>query len=724
MSPFSRALFRRCEALSCPYEFNVTAVRETEMTLSAGEAPGVPAQATTSGIHRSAYSPEIDGLRAIAVLPVVLYHAAIAGFGGGFVGVDVFFVISGYLITGIIVGEIARGQFSIARFYERRIRRIFPALFFVMVCSIVTAAFFFVPRDLTRFGESVAAATVFVSNLLFWRETGYFAAAAGQQPLLHTWSLAIEEQFYIAFPLLLLAIARFGRGRYASWLVGVAILSFALSVYAVYADAATAFYLAPTRAWELLLGSLLACDVISPAGGVRTRNALAAIGLVLIAFSVTTFTVETPFPGVAALWPTLGTALVIYSVRSGASHVTGMLAAKPLVYIGLMSYSLYLWHWPLIVFTRYWSIVELGSSAIVLILVASLMLSVFTWKFIETPFRSKRLLVRRESLFFAAAAAMVMLCATGIVIHVQRGMIPGVDPDIQLRQESEWDNEWSRWGECENRASTIASGGAPCHIGAADKPATFLLWGDSHARSVTTAVDRSAAKFSVAGLVTAKSACPPLLGIERKNRAVCGEFNEHVLDYIRDHPELRTVILSGRWALAAHGTYYRAESSRPDRAGVQLVDVYAGYAEGRADSLFRLGLSRTIAALAALHRNVVLVSPIPEVGYDVPSAVVVATRTRRDVNALIAPTVAEYTRRNQTVFDSFESLERPGVQVVNPAGRICDTSRCLVEVDGHPLYRDEHHLSTDGARYIAPVFDSLFAEQSVSGAITHALALQ
>jgi len=264
------------------------------------------------------YRPDIDGLRAIAVLSVLFFHTNIPGFSGGFVGVDIFFVISGFLITSIILKDIEEEKFSIARFYERRIRRIFPALFPVIAFTLVVGAYLFDANAFKDLGQSVTATTLFSSNILFWREAGYFDAPSLYKPLLHTWSLAVEEQFYIFFPLALLFIHRFLKKRYSPWLVIAFVLSLGISVWGVYHKQAATFYLVPTRAWELLAGSMLALGVFPNASSVWLRNILSVTGLGLIVYSVGFYTEATLFPGYNAIAPVLGAGLIIYTSRGGA----------------------------------------------------------------------------------------------------------------------------------------------------------------------------------------------------------------------------------------------------------------------------------------------------------------------------------------------------------------------------------------------------------------------
>ena len=266
------------------------------------------------------YRADIDGLRAIAVLPVIFFHLDLPGFSGGFVGVDVFFVISGFLITSIILKEINDEKFSIVRFYERRIRRIFPALFPVLLFTLIIGAFLFDYQSFKGLGESITATTLFSSNILFWHQSGYFDSSSLLKPLLHTWSLAVEEQFYIFFPLLLISINRFSKKRYMPWLLGLCLISFSLSLYGVYTYQTATFYLVPTRAWELLSGAILALGVIPQLQSSLHRNLFSIVGLCLIIFSVGVYTEATLFPGAAALAPVLGASLIIYSGGGGGRN--------------------------------------------------------------------------------------------------------------------------------------------------------------------------------------------------------------------------------------------------------------------------------------------------------------------------------------------------------------------------------------------------------------------
>jgi peptidoglycan/LPS O-acetylase OafA/YrhL len=368
------------------------------------------------------YRPEIDGLRAIAVAAVILFHAGFALFSGGFVGVDVFFVISGFLITSIIVEELKTGRFSVLRFYERRSRRILPALFTVMAACVPFAYRLLSPDDLTDFAQSLAAICLFASNVLFWGESGYFDTQAELKPLLHTWSLAVEEQFYVVFPLLLLAAWRLGRGVLLALIGAIAVASVFTSVDEVRNFPSAAFYLLPSRAWQLLVGALAsfvaerlqAADVRQPA--VRLAGeAVGWGGMAMIVLALFLFDERTPFPGLNAALPTLGTALVLLGA-SDRTSVGRMLAWQPLVGLGLISYSAYLWHQPLFAFTKHALLADLPADLAIVLCAVTVVLASLSWRYVEQPFRD-RSLISRGAVYALSAAGMAAFVALGFIGH-------------------------------------------------------------------------------------------------------------------------------------------------------------------------------------------------------------------------------------------------------------------------------------------------------------------
>ena len=331
------------------------------------------------------YRREIDGLRAVAVIPVIFYHTGVEVFSGGFVGVDIFFVISGYLITSIIVDDCANGTFSMRKFYERRARRILPALFFIMLCCIPVAWLTMAPHQMKDFSQSLLAATAFASNIFFYTETDYFNDFAHTSPLLHTWSLAIEEQFYVVFPFFILGMRRYGRNPLVISIAIIAVSSLLLSEWGWRNEPVANFYLTPSRAWELMVGAMGA--FLHFGGEQRRNNALSALGLALIIISIFYFNGTTPFPSVYTLAPVAGTLLIILFGPSG-TWVGGILSTRTLVGIGLVSYSAYLWHQPILAFARIIYIDQLTPTLMALCLILTMTLSVISWRAIEKPFRS------------------------------------------------------------------------------------------------------------------------------------------------------------------------------------------------------------------------------------------------------------------------------------------------------------------------------------------------
>lgn len=387
------------------------------------------------------YRSEIDGLRAVAVVPVVLFHGGFALFQGGYVGVDVFFVISGYLITSIILGDLRSGRFSLLRFYERRVRRIFPALFFMLAGCAPAAWISLAPNDLEDFGRSVVAVTLFCSNILFWSQSDYFDTAAELKPLLHTWSLAVEEQYYVLFPLLLASMRSAGYRLVLGALGFFAIGSLALAVWGSANQPEAAFFLLPTRAWEILLGAMAALYAEHqgrlPDGAHPVSQCASMTGIVMIGAAVFGFDANTPTPGLPTLLPTVGTVLILVFATTG-SLVARLLSTRGVVGIGLISYSVYLWHQPLFAFSKHVSVEPVGLVSSSLLALLAFVLGFLSWRFVEQPFRVGQN-IGRKALFRMAlvgSVAFMLAGAAGVMTHGFAGRrqfaspgIPGYDFD-------------------------------------------------------------------------------------------------------------------------------------------------------------------------------------------------------------------------------------------------------------------------------------------------------
>lgn len=652
------------------------------------------------------YREDIDGLRAISVLAVVLNHAGISLFAGGYIGVDIFFVISGYLITTIIVREIESNDFSIIRFYERRIRRILPALFGVVAFTVVVCAVMYDSAKFAEFGKSFIATTLFASNINFWRESGYFDAPSQLKPLLHTWSLAVEEQFYIFFPILMFLIFRYARKFIPAILLSIAFLSFGFAVASVAKDPSAAFYLAHLRAWELLVGAILALRLIPAGISKKYGNVIGLLGLGMVLFPIFQYSESTKFPGVSALLPVLGAAFIIFSGSEEKSFANHFLSLPPLVFIGKISYSLYLWHWPIIIFSKYYSIRPLTTIQLSGVLIITLIISTISWRFIESPFRNKNFMSTRQIYAFAASGMVVML-TTGAAIYFLHGF-----PERQgleyLNHNSKKEEAW-RFTECNINASDDPQGITPCQIGNKNSIPSFLIWGDSHAPTYGKAIHSSASNVGISGILTYSQGCPTLLHMTPNPQVgdiPCLAYHEMVLKYLEEHPEIKTVILASRWTIWIEETRYKQEEG----AAPYLTDALNELPDSaNGEELFTLGLERTIQTIKGMGRDIVIIAPAPEIGYDVPSANFIASRTGRDINQIIAPTIDEYLNRNKKTFAIFKSFEeRYGIQIIEPWKLLCQDGICRAAIDGIPLYNDDDHLSVFASEMISDIFNPLF----------------
>jgi peptidoglycan/LPS O-acetylase OafA/YrhL len=611
------------------------------------------------------YQPHVDGLRALAILSILLFHAHIPGFSGGFVGVDIFFVVSGYLITRIIAREIDAGSFSLAHFYERRARRIVPALTVTVLAVLGAAALLYLPGDFGSVPLSALATALFAANFYFFSEVGYFQTGADTKPLLHTWSLGIEEQFYLGFPLLLLLVARWIPQR-RLWVVAAAVLaSFALAVATQGDRSGFAFYLLPPRAWELLVGALLALGLIPPVTAKAARETISIVALLGIAFAVFVYDSATTFPGVTALAPVLGAAALIHCAPG--NRVGALLASKPMIGIGLISYSLYLWHWPVIVFAVYALDRRLAGWLSVAAVLGSFLLAILSWRFVEQPFRNPRAL-GRNTLFVGSAVAL------GGVATLSAGMLalggwPGrFSPEVARMASARYDFSPER-ARCHDSASRSVPA---CVLGAPGVAPTAVVWGDSHGVEFAYALSRGAAMQHRALLQRTQSSCPPVLGYASAETPHCARINRALFDAVLADKRLRTIYLVAFWASPAYA------DTRP-------------------------GLDALIGALIADGRQVVVIGPVPPNRFDVP---------RRLERLAQAGRLGEATGASRVDFAEAESRlaavarrwQGSAFRYLKPAAMLCDQERCDILIKGKPLYFDHHHLSGTGAALLLEHF--------------------
>jgi len=604
------------------------------------------------------YRPDIDGLRAIAVAIVVLHHVALAR--GGFIGVDVFFVISGYLITRIILREIESGSFSLLDFYTRRARRIFPALAAVLLASALAAAVLLFPNELTLFGKSLVHATFFVANIFFYREQGYFSLAADVTPLLHTWSLSVEEQFYIAFPLLLLLVSRLGRRARLGTMWALFVLSLALSVYLVKHDTPAAFFLFPPRAWELLLGCLLAARTV-PEIPQRYREPVAVSALVAILITTFTYHEDTPFPGLRALVPCLAAAVLIHVGAKGSTRVGTLLASAPFVALGLISYSLYLWHWPLITFYKAYTGTHLEAPEKLMLCLASIAVAYASWRYIEQPFRTGSL--RRGRIFSYSALAAVATCSCAVLFVATDGLANRYPESLRRIAAFKYDVGTNyRIGECFIDAKAP---GAPTRVAdkclAIDKArADFLIIGDSHAAHYWSGFAEVFPEINF--LQATANGCKPTY--DGDGAPKCRSAMVHVLKDFLPHNHVDAVILSARWSRSNLGE-----------------------------------LLETIDTLKGRVPNIIVLGPIA--GYDEDLPRLLARANRQNNDEIVRQSRDRGPRDVDKAFA--DALVGKDVRYISVIDLLCGpTYECrTVSENGLPLQFDKTHLTKEGAADVA-----------------------
>lgn len=649
------------------------------------------------------YRAEIDGLRALVVVPVILFHAGFELFGGGFVGVDVFFVISGYLITSILIEEIENKRFSFVSFYERRARRILPALFFVMLCSIPFAWMWMLPSQLKSFSKSIVYVSVFISNILFKRESGYFAAAAEEKPLLHTWSLAVEEQYYLLFPIFLFFAWRFGKNRVFWMIVAFAAMSLALSEWGWRHDATANFFLAPARVWELFAGAIAAFVVLKR--GVQSNNAISLVGLCAILFAIFAYDKSTPFPSVYALVPVIGVVLLIlYADKK--TLAAKILGTKIFVGIGLVSYSAYLWHQPLFAFARLREEAVPSSALMLALSILSIGLAFLSWQFVERPFRNRQSKTfTRKNIFIFTSVGMLAFIAIGMTGRINNGFPQRFGPEESKIMAAGINVFESQVSACWHEIGKSPKLNAACKIGAETGPVEFALIGDSHAGALSHTLDIAAKDQGLRGINASFRSCPPLLFAypdpsNDVTNQTCAALRSDILARI-DDPDLPSVIVvSARWALLTERTRYLNDGGKQEYGTdwVWKFDADRGsYKENMKHEIIK-----SLKLFLAHGKTLILVYPIAEMGWSVPELLAKKLMIEGELDAAAGSVSFEhFQERNRFAYDVLDSLgEQSNVIRVYPEKMNCNAAvpgRCVAHNKGVPLYFDDDHLSTAGA---------------------------
>lgn len=649
------------------------------------------------------YRPEIDGLRTLAVLPVILFHAGVPGLDGGFLGVDIFFVISGFLITTILIKDLEAGRYSILTFYERRARRILPALFVVVLACVPFAWAWMFADQLRDFGQSVVATSGFSSNILFWVETGYFSWINDTKPLLHTWSLAIEEQYYILFPPLLALAWQLGRKAVFGLVLGIAVVSLVVAQIGAYHFPEANFYLLPSRAWELMIGGLAGFWMTwrTP----KANGGLALAGLAMIAAAFVFMSERNPHPSLVTLLPVVGTALIALFARQG-TLVARLLSLKPMVAIGLISYSAYLWHQPLFAFARLRTLHEPSLGLMLGLAALTLVLAALTWRFIEQPFRRHagqppRLLPRRGPLLQGAAASLVAMIAVGATLHVIDGAPWRVPEAASTAIASRYERNPLR-DACHQNVRYLSQlqlpPPAPCvtEIAAGKTPVgRAVILGDSHADAIASPVRKmlEAKGWQVTELTV--TSCEPVPGI-RKGTRNCNALNGAIHKYVRTlSPDL--IVAGMRAQMMFDEDEFESDPASnhrflPDALGLAADEPREVYAEA--------AIRQSIATMLEMASTVVIVHPIPEADADIPELVAKKAFFMGEEAPEISSAIAEFHERAGAANAILNDIDSPRLFHVHPEKALCVEDRCLSARPGEIYYYDDDHLSLTGAKLV------------------------
>ena len=644
------------------------------------------------------YRAEIDGLRALAVLPVILFHAGFEWFSGGYVGVDVFFVISGYLITSIIISEMVEKKFSIINFYERRARRILPALFFVMAISLPFAWLWLSPSDLKDFGQSLIAVSTFSSNILFWSESGYFDTAAELKPLLHTWSLAVEEQYYILFPIFLMLTWPLGIKWILILLSIVFFISLGVAQWGAYNSPSAAFFLLPTRGWELLIGVFAAIYLKNNTHfkSNSLNQVLSLLGFGMIVYSIIAFDKTTPFPSLYALIPTVGTGLLILcSVPKTLIHK--LLSLKFISGIGLISYSAYLWHQPLLAFARHRFLGEISELILITLCLISMALAWFSWKFIEAPFRNKKIFTRKK-VFLFSMVCVVIFTSLGLLLHFKNGYGDRVKfteelvnsferPALENCFDTPFNHSAEQWG---------------CTLGRGDGEINFILFGDSHSLSLKTLIDEKAKEKGIKVFYTGSSGCLPFISIHPQRndqyRNNCNLLNKRVFELAKNS-DLDGIILSARWSYYTYGDY--------NFRGAQLVsDMPEGpFNLKHSIDTFSNALGVTTDNFNSIGVPIHLITQPPHQKYSPQSVYFSIFKGFGSIESFSVKRT-DFDKLNEIPINAFYKYES-NINIYNITDLYCDEFLCLIGEKEKSFYYDNNHLSSDGAIKLEKIIEEI-----------------
>ncbi len=660
------------------------------------------------------YKPQIDGLRALAVLPVIFFHAGFENFRGGFIGVDIFFVISGYLITSIIMNDLSKNDFKLQNFYLRRARRILPALLTVTLISSFFSVFLMTEIQLEHFSKQILSVIFFVSNFYFWKNSGYFSPSSEYQPLLHTWSLAVEEQFYIFFPIILIFLWKFFKNKIIFIILSIIFASLILAQFGgnfklqnlsfnppflllpfefFWQAGAGNFYLPFGRVWELLIGSVVALNQKK----IKGNDLLSLIGFCLIVFSIFSFSKNIQYPSIFTLIPAIGTFLIIINTKKD-SKFNKLLSFKPLVYVGLISYSLYLWHQPILAFSRLYFGIYLSNTIVLFCLTISALLAFLSWKYLESPFRDKKKINDRKTIIYLLVLFIVILLTALLInfkiINTKKSPLPeNILNTIQMEKNNDClDLEGAH---LKNSKKWF------CEIGNKNiNKIDFVLTGDSHALALKPAFDEVAKNLKIKGLMSGFSGCPHLLGIQPVrsdlNKKNCKLLNEKIFSYIKKN-NVGKIFLVSRWTYYTDGDYSGREFAHLSKNNLMLVN------KKNSRDAFIFGLERSIKKYNDIGVEVILVQQPPMqilhpqfIYYNSFNFKKLYVEKSKLYN--LSVDYDKHIEFQSFVRNQIATLNKKyNFKIINLDEYFCDKKKCLIGDDLSSFYGDDDHLSETGS---------------------------
>ncbi len=641
------------------------------------------------------YRKDIDGLRAVAVLPVILFHAGFEVFKGGFLGVDVFFVISGFLISSIILEELQQEKFSIVNFYERRARRILPALFSVLTCTYLVSFVFMPPFEFKEFSQSLVSVAVFLSNIFFYLEIDYFSLMAEEMPLLHTWSLAIEEQFYIFFPPTLFVIWRLGARRTLIILSFFTITSVVVMMALNHSkNPSASFYWPISRAWELLAGSI--CALLIRQGKIPEVRYLSDIGLFVLTVCLFVWSKAFVHPSVFTIIPVLATCLIIVFPQPRSISFE-LLSNNKIVFIGLISYSLYLWHQPILAFLRMKSLGNLNVTFIVAALIITFIISYLSYRYIETPFRNRKKFSRK---FIFSSSVVGLFCFLIIGLHGHFG--EGIhERFVFLKSYSDSIEHSPKRGVCHANKTRYLRPDDVCVY--FDGNPSWAVFGDSHVVEPAYALAQLLTLKNIALSHHSFSGCPPALNYQQLGNELCTKWlNEH-LDYLESNKSIKTVLVGFRYSSAIYGDNVAVYPDVPSEVLLNNIVPYADYSDQEKLDLYWNSLEEIIVRLLASGKRVLLLEPIPElpmhIGRGVTSFSIFGNSTLLDLTT--ATPKEYYFQRHEFILSRLRALPpNENLMLIDVYDLLCHDKGCPAVINESAIYFDDDHLSVIGSQIL------------------------